>query len=34
MLVVLYASIVGSLMYVILCTLLDICFAMGMVSRY
>jgi len=32
--VFLYASAVGSLMYVILCTRPDICFAVGMVSRY
>ena len=29
-----YASVVGSLMYVMLCTRLDIYFAVGMVSRY
>ena len=29
-----YASAVGSLMYAILCTRPDICFAIGMVSRY
>ena len=29
-----YASIVGSLMFVMLYTRLDICFAVGMVSRY
>ena len=29
-----YASIVGSLMYVMLCTRPDICFKVGMVSRY
>ena len=29
-----YVSIVKSLMYVMLCTRLDICFAMGMVSKY
>ena len=29
-----YASAVGSLMYAMLCTRPDICFAMGMVSRY
>ena len=29
-----YASAVGSLMYAILCTRPDICFAVGMVSRY
>ena len=29
-----YASVVGSLMYVMLCTRPDICFAVGMVSRY
>ena len=29
-----YASVVGSLMYVMLCTKPDICFAVGMVSRY
>ena len=32
--VVSYASIVGSLMYAMLCTRPDICFAVGMVSRY
>ena len=31
---VLYAYAVGSLMYAMLCTRLDICFAVGMVSRY
>ena len=31
---VLYASIVGSVMYVMLCTRLDICFEVGKVSRY
>ena len=29
-----YASIVGSLMYAILCTRPDICYSAGMVSRY
>ena len=29
-----YASTVESLMYIMLCTRPDICFAMGMVSRY
>ena len=29
-----YASAVGSLMYSMLCTRPDICFAVGMVSRY
>ena len=29
-----YASTVGSLMYAMLCTRLDICFAVGMVSRF
>jgi hypothetical protein len=29
-----YASAIGSLMYAILCTRSDICFAVGMVSRY
>ena len=29
-----YASVVGSLMYVMLCTRPDICFVVGMVSRY
>ena len=29
-----YASAMGSLMYAMLCTRPDICFAMGMVSRY
>jgi len=29
-----YASAVGSLMYAMLCTRLDICFAVGLVSRY
>ena len=29
-----YASAVGSLMYAMLCTRLDICFIVGMVSRY
>ncbi|KAH9723681.1 hypothetical protein KPL70_007198 [Citrus sinensis] len=29
-----YADVVGSLMYVMLCTRPDICFAVGMVSRY
>ena len=29
-----YASIVGSLMYVLLCTGLDICYSVGIVIRY
>ena len=29
-----YASTMGSLIYVMLCTRPDICFAVGMVSRY
>ena len=29
-----YASAVGSLMYAMLCTRPDICFVVGMVSRY
>ena len=29
-----YASVVASLMYVMLCTRPDICFVVGMVSRY
>ena len=29
-----YASAIGSLMYAMLCTRPDICFAVGMVSRY
>ena len=29
-----YASVVGSLMYAMLCTRLDICFTVGMVSKY
>ena len=29
-----YASVVGSLMYAMLCTRLDICYSGGMVSRY
>ena len=29
-----YAEVVGSLMYAMLCTRPDICFAIGMVSRY
>ena len=29
-----YASVVGSLMYAMLCTRQDICFVMGMVSKY
>ena len=29
-----YTSVVGSLMNAMLCTRLDICFAVGMVSRY
>ena len=29
-----YASVVGSLMYAILCTRPDICYSAGMVSRY
>ena len=31
---VLYASAVGSLMYAMFCTRLDICFAVGLVSHY
>ena len=31
---VLYASTVGSLMYVMFCTRPDICYLVGMVSRY
>ena len=31
---ILYASVVGSLMYAMLCTRPDICFAVGMVSKY
>ena len=31
---ILYASAVGSLMYVTLCTRPDICYSVGMVSRY
>ena len=31
---ILYASVVGSLIYAMLCIRPDICFAMGMVSRY
>ena len=31
---ILYASVVESLMYVMLCTRSDICFVVGMVSRY
>ena len=31
---VLYASIVGSLIYAILCTRPNICYSVGMVSRY
>ena len=31
---ILYASVVKSLMYVMLCTRHDICFAVGMVRRY
>ena len=31
---ILYAPTVGSLMYAMLCTRSDICFAVGMVSRY
>ena len=31
---ILYASTVGSLMYAMLCTRPDICFVVGMVSRY
>ena len=31
---VLYASAIGSLMYVMVCTILDIAQAMGAVSRY
>ncbi|KAL0416722.1 UNVERIFIED_CONTAM: Retrovirus-related Pol polyprotein from transposon TNT 1-94 [Sesamum latifolium] len=29
-----YASVVGSLMYAMMCTRLDLCFAVGMMSRY
>ena len=29
-----YAKVIGNLMYAMLCTRLDICFAVGMVSRY
>ena len=29
-----YASAVGSLMYAMLCTKLDICFVVGMINRY
>ena len=29
-----YASVVGSLMYAMMCTHLDICYAVGLVSRY
>ena len=29
-----YASVVGSLMYATMCTRLDICYAVGLVSRY
>ena len=29
-----YASAVGSLMYAMFCTILDICFVVGMISRY
>ena len=29
-----YASAVGSLMYAMMCTCLDICFGVGLVSRY
>ena len=29
-----YASVVGSLMYAMLCTRPDICYAVGIVSRY
>ena len=29
-----YTSAIGSLMYAMLCTRLDICFAVGMVSHY
>ena len=32
--VVPYTSTVGSLMYVMICTRLDICYAVGIVSRY
>ncbi|KAA0056247.1 gag/pol protein [Cucumis melo var. makuwa] len=31
---ILYASIVGSLMYAMLCTRPDICYSVGIVSRY
>ena len=29
-----YTSAIGSLMYAMMCTRLDICFAVGMVNRY
>jgi hypothetical protein len=29
-----YANAIGSLMYAMLCTQLDICFAVGLVSRF
>ena len=29
-----YASVIGSLMYVMMCTRPDICYAVGLVSRY
>ena len=29
-----YASVVGSLMYAMMCTYLDICYTVGLVSRY
>jgi len=29
-----YVSIIGSLMHAMLCTIIDICFGVGMVSRY
>ena len=32
--VVPYASAIGSLMYAMLCTIFDICYAVGMVSKY
>ena len=31
---VLYASVVGSLMYAMMCTHLDICYVIGLVCRY
>lgn len=29
-----YASVVGSIMYAMMCTPLDICFAIGLVSQH